>query len=83
MMFQKPVIRKKPENNYYLCAMAEELTTKMHYEFVEGEISKRDFDIMSVYGAISRGVPKQEALDEHGMSAEEYDANIERVLSQS
>ena len=63
--------------------MAEELTTDMHYEFFEGEMSKRDFYIFAVSGAISRGVPKQEALKKYGISEDEYDANIERVLSQS
>lgn len=39
--------------------MENDLTTEMHYEFFEDSgISKRDFFIYAVSGAIARGVPK-------------------------
>lgn len=61
--------------------MQEELTTDMHYDFMQGEVSKKDFYIASIFGAIKRGIPKEEACSKHGISVEEYDANIDRVLS--
>lgn len=62
-------------------ANKEELTTEMHAEFMDGEISMNDMKIMGVYGAISRGISKTEALKKYGLTEEEYCANIERVLS--
>lgn len=59
----------------------EELNTDMHFEFMQGEVSKKDFYIASVFGAIGRGVPKEEACRQHGITVGEYEANIERVLS--
>lgn len=61
--------------------MAEELTTEMHYEFLEDMgVSKRDYFIYGASGAIARGVPKAEALTRYGLTEAEYDANIDRVL---
>ncbi len=61
--------------------MKDELTTDMQFEFMDGEVSKRDFYIFSISGAIARGIPKEEACKQHGISVEEYDANIDRVLN--
>lgn len=61
--------------------MKEELTTRMHFEFLGEEISEFDLSIMSVYGAIQRGLTKEEALKSNGVTEEDYDANVERVLS--
>lgn len=61
--------------------MKDELTTLMHEEFIGDEIPHMDLMVMSVCGAIRRGVPKKEALAQHNMSEEYYDANVERVLS--
>ena len=60
--------------------MAEELTTLMHSEFIGDEISLGDLKILGVYGAIRRGLTKNEALREYDISEKEYDQNIERVL---
>lgn len=57
-----------------------ELTAKMHSEFMEGEISKRDMMIMQAWCAIEKGQPKSEALAAADLSEAEYDANVERVL---
>lgn len=62
--------------------MAEELTTAMHSEFMEGEISRFDLNVMAVYGAMKRGLSKKEALEKYSMSEKTYDSNIDRVLSQ-
>lgn len=62
--------------------MAEELTTAMHEEFVGDEISHFDLMIMNCFGAINRGIPKQKALKDSNLTDDEYDKNLERVLSQ-
>lgn len=58
----------------------EELTTDMQYEFVDDEISYIDFCTLAVYGAMNRGLTKEEALKRYNMTAEYYDANIERCF---
>jgi hypothetical protein len=50
----------------------EELTTAMHAEFMEGEISAHDMKIMGVYGAIGAGSSKSDALKKYGISEKEY-----------
>ncbi len=61
--------------------MRDELTTLMHEEFIGYEIPHLDLMVMSVYGAHRRGVPLEQALKEHGISKQQYDDNIDRVLS--
>ena len=61
--------------------MKEELTTLMHSEFMEGEMSRFDLMILSVFGAIRRGISKKEALKQHNITEDEYDTNIDRVLN--
>jgi hypothetical protein len=61
--------------------MKEELTTKMHAEFIGDEIPDLDLKIMAVYGAMARGVKKESALREYGLTDKEYRENIDRVLS--
>ena len=60
--------------------MIDEFTTEMHEELIGMEVSHNDLQVMSVYGMINQGVPKQKALKEHKMSEKYYDANIDRVL---
>ncbi len=59
----------------------EELTTEMHSEFIDKEIPKLDLYIMGVYGAVARGTSLEEALNKYGLTREQYETNIERVLS--
>lgn len=59
----------------------DELTTKMHAEFLGDEISEFDLRVMDVRGQISRGFDKAKALKENGLTEKEYDDNIERVLT--
>ena len=63
--------------------MAEELTTEMHYEFLEDMgVDKKSYFIFSAYGMIQRtGCTKAEACKRYGLTEEEYNANIERVLN--
>lgn len=59
----------------------EELTTKMHSEFLGDEISNLDIKVMGVYGAVNRGVSLKDALKEYKISEREYNLNLDRVLS--
>ena len=60
--------------------MQDELTTEMHWEFLEGEMPREDFLVIAVVGAMNRGSTKAEALKMYGLSAEFFDANVERVM---
>lgn len=71
---------EKKEVNAPSEQLHEELTTDMHYEFVDDEISYIDFCTLAVYGAMNRGLTKQAALKRYDMTAEYYDANIECCL---
>ena len=59
----------------------EELTTEMHSEFLGKEIPKLDIAVMGVYGAIARGVSVDDALQRYGLTLEQYEQNVDRVLS--
>lgn len=61
--------------------MEDEFTTKMHAELLGDEIPYKDLLICSVYGATKRGISLDDALKIHGISKEEYEQNIERVLN--
>lgn len=63
--------------------MAEELRTEMHYEFLEDMgVDKKSYLIFAAFGMIKRtSCPKTEACKRYGLTVEEYDANIDRVLS--
>ena len=60
----------------------DELTTEMHYEFLEDiGVDRKSFMIYSASGMIERtGCSKEEACREHGITVQEYDENIDRVL---
>ena len=60
--------------------MQEELTTEMHWEFMQCEVPREDFMLMAVVGAMNRGATKADALKEHGLSEEYFDENYERVM---
>lgn len=62
-------------------AHKEELTTEMHSEFLGKEISQLDLKVMGVYGAVARGVSLDDALERYGLTREQYEQNVERVLS--
>lgn len=62
-------------------ANKEELTTKMHAEFIGDEINDFDLRIMAVYGAVARGEILSQALCKYSLTDEEYNHNIERVLA--
>lgn len=60
----------------------DELTTEMHYEFLEDMgVDRKSFMIYSASGMIERtGCSKEEACRKHGITVKEYDENIDRVL---
>ena len=58
----------------------DELTTLMHEEFIGHEISHEDFMVMAVYGAMKRGISKEQALAKYGITEEFYDENVDRVI---
>lgn len=45
-------------------------------------LSNRDIRILSAYSRILQGTSKNDALSLYGITKEEYDRNIERVLSE-
>ena len=61
--------------------MKEELTAEMHYDFMKRDVSRFDFKVFAVEGDIRQGKSKEEACKRRGITVEEFDANIERVLS--
>lgn len=62
-------------------ANKEELTTKMHSEFIGDEINDFDLRVMAVYGAVARGESLSQALSKYNLTYGEYTSNIDRVLS--
>lgn len=56
--------------------MKEELTTEMHAELLESEMTRQELRIWSIFGAIKQGMPKAKACKKHGISVEEYDKAI-------
>lgn len=61
--------------------MKEEFTTEMHAELIGKEVSNFDLKVMGVYGAVARGVSIEEALKRYELTLEQYEKNIDRVLS--
>jgi len=62
--------------------MKDELTTKMHGEFLDKEISSKELKIMGVYGAISRGVSIEDALKRYSLSLVDYNkSNLAQLSS--
>ncbi len=60
--------------------MQDEFTTEMHWEMMHDDMTREDFLVMAVRGAMNRGVTKAEALKKYGLSEEYFDANYERVM---
>lgn len=62
--------------------LKEEFTTAMHSELIGDEISVFDLRVMSVYGAVNKGIPLDKALSQYRMTEKQYLDNIDRVLSE-
>ena len=60
--------------------MADEFTSLMHYEFFADEYTRDEFMALDAYSRIRNGEDKDTVLRKNGITAEFYDANIERIL---
>lgn len=60
--------------------MKEELTTLMHSEFFDDPQERFDILIMGAYALISKGHDKMKTLQQLGLSEQEYDDNVVRVM---
>lgn len=63
--------------------LSEELTTAMHAEFMEGEMSPRDLAIMGCSAAVKRLRSLSAALKEYGLTKDEFLRELPRVLDYS
>ena len=61
--------------------MKDEFTTVMHFELFDGRVSREEFMVAAVYGAINRGMTKEEACTTYGITTDFYDKNVERVIN--
>lgn len=62
--------------------MKDEFSTLMHADFLAADgWTKLDVMVLGAYANILKGVNKEEACKKHGITVEQYDANIERVKS--
>ena len=60
--------------------MQEELTTAMHAEFMEGEMSARDLAIVGCSAAVERLRSLSAALKEYGLNKDEFIRELPRAL---
>lgn len=60
--------------------MQDELTTEMHWEFMADEMTREDFLVMAVVGAMNKSATKANALKKYGLTEEFFDSNLERVM---
>ncbi len=52
-------------------ARKEELTTTMHAELMEGEMTREELTLWAVKGAMRRGLSKEEACKRYGFTVSE------------
>lgn len=55
--------------------------TGTHFSLVSDNISEHDFNIMCCFAKMKKGMTKTEALAFYGLSEEDYDANVSKVLA--
>ena len=63
--------------------LSEELTTAMHAEFMEDEMSPRDLAIMGCSAAVKRLRSLSAALKEYGLTKDEFLRELPRALGYS
>lgn len=63
--------------------MKEELTTLMHSEFFDNKDEKLEILIMGAFSRIRKGEDKKSVLQSLGLTEQEYDSNLKRVLPYS
>lgn len=62
-------------------AKKEELTTAMHAELMEGEMTREELTIWAVKGAMRRGLSKEEACERYGYTVSEWEEKYLRITS--
>ncbi len=64
----------------YMTKKEDAFQTNSHYSLVGDRISKHDFDILCAFAKIKKGMDKSHVLKSLGISEQDYDQNVERVL---
>lgn len=59
--------------------MKEELTTRMHSEFMEKEHSAEEMAALGVFGMINKGISLDKALAKYGISESRYKELCEKL----
>ena len=62
-------------------AKKEELTTAMHAELMEGEMTREELTIWAVIGAMNRGLSKEEACKQYGFTVNEWEDKYLKLTS--
>lgn len=62
-------------------AKKEELTTAMHAELMDGEMTRDELAIWAVIGAMKRGLSKEEACKRYGFTVNEWEDKYLKLTS--
>ena len=62
-------------------AKKEELTTAMHAELMEGEMTREELAIWAVKGAMNRGLSKEEACKRYGFTVSKWERKYKKLTS--
>ena len=65
------VMERTPVDPDMKCS--DEFTTEMHWEMLQGEMTREEFLAWAAYGAVQRGTPIADALAEYNVSEDTYD----------
>ncbi len=60
-------------------AKKEELTTAMHAELMDGEMTREELAIWAVKGAMNRGLSKEEACERYGFTVSEWEGKYMKL----
>lgn len=62
-------------------ARKEELTTTMHAELMEGEMTREELTLCAVKGAMRRGLSKEVACKRYGFTVSEWEQEYTKLTS--
>lgn len=68
-------------NAFETMAKKEELTTAMHAELMEGEMTREELTLWAVKGAMRRGLSKEEACKRYGFTVSEWEQEFTKLTS--
>ena len=68
-------------NAFETMAKKEELTTAMHAELMEGEMTREELAIWAVKGAMNRGLSKEEACKRYGFTVSKWERKYKKLTS--